>query len=79
MSNSYMTEYILLKLQYFFLEYQCLIRKRYSKQYRLLAMIEKMKETHDNNKVYTAVHINFSKIFDRLPHNLIRFFDYHPF
>ena len=39
----------------FSLQYQCGFRKRYSVQYCLIAMSEKMKEARDNNKVCAAI------------------------
>ena len=64
----------------FFLKYQCGLCKGYSTQNWLLAMIKEMMEPHDGNKVYTAVLLNFSKIFHCLLHNLLiaklHLFDY---
>ena len=54
-----------------FSKFQCDFRKGYSAQHCLLAMIEKWKTVVDNGGIFEALLIDFSKVFDCIPHDLI--------
>ena len=53
-------------------KFQCGFRKGFSAQHRLLAKLEKWKSTVDNKRNFGALLIDPSKVFDCLPHDLLR-------
>ena len=54
-----------------FSKYQCGFRKGFSAQHCLLAMIEKWRNSMDQDKFYGALLTDISKAFDCLPHVLL--------
>ena len=53
-------------------KFQCGFRKGFSAQHCLLAKLEKWKSTVDNKRNFGALLIDLSKVFDCLPHDLLR-------
>ena len=53
-------------------KFQCGFRKGFSAQHCLLAKLEKWKSTVDNKRNFGALLIDPSKVFDCLPHDLLR-------
>ena len=51
--------------------FMCGYRKRYSTQYALIAVIEKMKRSLDSHGYSGALFIDLSKAFDTLSHHLL--------
>ena len=54
-----------------FSKYQCGLRKGFSTQQCLLAMLEKWKRSVDNSKMFGALLTDLSKAFDCLDHELL--------
>ena len=53
----------------FLLTFQCGFRQGFSTQHCFLVMVEKMKKTRDNKRVFAMVLTDFSKAFDCIPHS----------